>query len=480
MPAPLHTAAQQGLSRIAAWTSATAILVTAALVSAGCGDGEVTSDFQTGQLTAPAIPVASLTPAQFQAAASKQGSSAMFDVVGSPKCTVNFYKYTFTTRGAANEATSSTAGVMTPSGDPACAGARPVVLYAHGTAFDKSYDMASPNNSEAALVAATYAAQGYIVVAPNYAGYGASTLAYHPYLLMEQQSNEMVHAWHAIKGQLPDAASSNGKLLITGYSQGGYVAMATQRALQLAGTPATAAAPLSGPYALGAFMDTIFAGHINAGATLFAPMLITSMQKAYGNIYATAADLYEAPYAKDIEGLLPNATNLSTLISQSKLPKEHLFAADSLPQPSPYGFGDYPLLKTDFRNAVLADIKDNPSAPKHPARIAAYKNDLLQQSWVPNRPMLLCGGKADPMVFYDVNTTNAKAYFEGTVAKALVTVLDVDSNPGDANDPFAKVKDGFAQAKAAMPAAQVQENYHSQLVAPFCQVAARSFFEKLP
>ena len=32
-------------------------------------------------------------------------------------------------------------------------------------------------------MAAVFAAQGYIVVAPNYAGYDGSTLDYHPYLM---------------------------------------------------------------------------------------------------------------------------------------------------------------------------------------------------------------------------------------------------------------------------------------------------------
>ena len=32
------------------------------------------------------------------------------------------------------------------------------------------------------MIAAMYAAQGFIVVAPNYAGYDISTLGYHPYL----------------------------------------------------------------------------------------------------------------------------------------------------------------------------------------------------------------------------------------------------------------------------------------------------------
>ena len=39
-------------------------------------------------------------------------------------------------------------------------------------------------------MAALFASQGYIVVAPDYVGYNGSTLPYHPYLVADQQSKE--------------------------------------------------------------------------------------------------------------------------------------------------------------------------------------------------------------------------------------------------------------------------------------------------
>ena len=132
-------------------------------------------------------------------------------------------------------------------------GPRPIVLYAHGTQTNKALNLAditNTSNTEGALIAAMFAAQGYIVVAPNYAGYDISTLGYHPFLNAAQQSGEMIDALSAARTALPKtfAASTtdNGKLFVTGYSEGGHVAMATQRALQAAGATVTAAAPMSG------------------------------------------------------------------------------------------------------------------------------------------------------------------------------------------------------------------------------------------
>src|SRR5204863_6868000 len=141
----------------------------------------------------------------------------------------------------------------TPTGtDARCTGARPIVLYAHGTNPAKAYNLASMATTsnqaygEALMLAAFYAAQGYIVVAPNYVGYDTSTLAYHPFLVADQQSKDMIDALTAAKKAMPalaTPATPSAKLFITGYSQGGHVAMATHRAMQQLGTAVTASAP---------------------------------------------------------------------------------------------------------------------------------------------------------------------------------------------------------------------------------------------
>jgi len=57
-------------------------------------------------------------------------------------------------------------------------------------------------NGEALIMAAVFASQGYIVVAPNYAGYDSSTLPYHPYLVADQQSKDMIDALTAARSAL--------------------------------------------------------------------------------------------------------------------------------------------------------------------------------------------------------------------------------------------------------------------------------------
>src|SRR5579863_5076965 len=208
----------------------------------------------------PPFRIASLDAAALQAelAASSIGAQ-LLQIAGNPSCGVDFYYVKFWTVGGAGETTESSGALMVPTGAaPACSGPRPIVLYAHGTNTDKNLniaDITNTSNTEGVLIAAMFAAQGYIVVAPNYAGYDISTLGYHPYLNAEPQSGEMIDILTAARTALPktfsSATSDSGKLFVTGYSQGGHVAVATQRALQAAGATVTGVAGMSGPYEIG-------------------------------------------------------------------------------------------------------------------------------------------------------------------------------------------------------------------------------------
>ena len=477
--------------------------------------------------------------------AAKLNASAtgrnLLAVTGKPKCGVDVQYIKYGTVGGSGEATDASGALMTPTGGADCTGSRPIVLYAHGTTTVKSYNLSNlldDSNAaygEAVLVAATYAAQGFIVVAPNYAGYDSSRLAYHPFLNADQQSKEMIDALSAARKALPgllQPVADNGKLFITGYSQGGHVAMATHKALQAAGQAVTASAPMSGPYALAAFGDAVYYGNVNLGSTLFTPLLVNSYQKAYGNIYSQLTDIYEPAYAPGLDTLLPTDTPAATLYQQGKLPQTAFFnripptapagSPPSLqltlnaitPPTSPpalaplfaLGFGANNLITNQARLNYLLDAIANPdgavpvvttgglaASPANPMRIASKKNDM--RSWTPTRPVLLCAGSNDPTVFYSVNTQLMQGFWTApspaAPAAGLLTVLNVDSAPTSAADPYAAAKAGFGQAKAGTAAAAVAAGasdggalavtlaYHGSLVPPFCNAAARGFFQQV-
>jgi hypothetical protein len=522
----------------------------AALVVAACGSSSQTA--QLGSSTAPGslaldppFRIASADAATFAAQVGATASGQqLLQLTGVPACGVDFYYLKFWTVGAAKEATQSSGALMVPTGGTGCSGPRPIVLYAHGTNTNQALNLADvtdPTNTEGVLIAATFAAQGYIVVAPNYAGYDISTLGYHPFLDAAQQSGEMMNILAAARTALPKtfaaATTDNGKLFVTGYSEGGHVAMATQRALQDAGATVTAAAPLSGPYALEAFGDAIFFGSVNLGSTVFGPLLTTSYQHAYGNIYTAPTDIYSSTYATGIDTLLPSTTPIATIFTSGLLPQTALFNSTTpttlggqpLPPPLPQllavpvvdpnipvtalfaaGFGSPYLLLNDFRASYAVDAATDPDGadatptmpmgtpgvplaaapPTQTFRLALYTNDLRNGNWAPASPTLLCGGDQDPTVFFSVNTGTMAAFWNAEVSAGLITVLDVNAAP-TANDPFAQIQGGFIASQAALfafyqtaaggglsaaaAAQQLVQGYHGA-VAPFCAVAARAFF----
>lgn len=439
-----------------------------------------------------------------------------------PKCSIDVYQLSYETVGARNEAATASGALMIPTGsDAACQGPLPIVVYAHGTNADKTFNIAALKNSndtEGVLLAAVFAARGYIVVAPNYAGYDTSDLPYHPYLNADQQSKEMLDVVTAARSALPVSSApnvtSNSKLFVTGYSQGGFVAMATQKAMQAAGMTVTAAAPMSGSYALAAFGDAIFMGRVNTSATLNFTLLVASYQHAYGNIYTNATDVFEAQYAANIASLLPSATPISALYAAGDLPKDVIFSstppapefAAITPATTPaslapifaMGFGSPDLVTNAYRLNYLRDAQAAPdgsfptvstgipaASPTNTLRQALKTNDL--RNWSPTAPVLLCAGDQDPTVFY-LNTQLMQAYWTTNVPVAPVTVLDVDSAVAS-GDPYASLKNGFSAAKALVAAnavaggatdggaTAVLEAYHGALVPPVCLSAVKSFFD---
>jgi len=519
-----------------------------ALGLAACGGtnsptAKVASTTQRGTLVDnPALRIASVNASDFTAQLSATASGPqLLQLAGTPACGVDFYYFKYWTVGPDASAQEASGALMVPTGSSApCTGPRPIVLYAHGTTTDSAYNIADISdtsnsaNAEAATVAAVFAAQGYIVVAPNYLGYDISTLGYHPYINGAANATDMMDALTAARTALLSSftpnTSDSGKLYVTGYSEGGYVAMATVKAMQAAGETVTASAPASGPYALEAFVDAIFFGQVNIGSTIFAPVFTTSYQKAYGNVYAQTSDVYSSTYASGIDTLLPTTTPLATLFQNGKLPQTAFFdiktpmsstgvtaldaAADqllALPSSPPYtaseaalfdsGFGSPFLISDAYRVGYVDDAVANPdeaemtligggtlsssnialaATPMLGLRKDLALNDMRAGGWFPQEPMLMCGGDQDPTVAFQ-NAAIMAALWTPYVQGGLVSILDLNAAP-QAGSPFAPLQVALqqeeAQLLAANPATGISSFHTAE--APFCLVAARGFFAQVP
>ena len=471
-------------------------------------------------------------------------------VAATPKCGVRVEYMQYDTVDVKGNKTDATGAVFIPTGtDASCSGNRPIVLNAHGTATTKAYNFAEVGNANneagpaATLLAALFAGQGYVVVSPNYAGYDKSSLAYHPYLNAQQQSHEMADALKAGREVIRRTGSAtnvadNGKLFITGYSQGGYVTMATTRYLETLKEPVTAALPISGPYAMEAFGDVVFGGKVMLGATFFAPLMARNYQEQYGNIYAKPSDMFAPANADEIPSLLPSASMTDMqLILSGKLPASAMFqkaptgnsTLDAISPSDPaFSFGfdtTHYLVKNDYRLEYLADAQKNvdwavpylqgytnynpvpATLPEHPLRKALKANDL--RGYLPTMPVIMCGGNQDPMVFFDVNSSLMKKLWDTDTNKTSATklgIIDIDVtnratrqkpvyqtlgfdtvNNNSIQSQSEKMQAGFASkvqniaanaaANGGNPSQAVAMQYHG-LVTPYCMGVAQTLFSQ--
>ncbi len=441
--------------RNALFHAATAGVCAGALLLAGCGGGgsvNPSSGTNNTLVSASATPTAVISTSTIATSSNWLGRypAGVQQLIGAPNCGVTVYKFTYATVGGMNEPTTATGALMVPSSAPTqCQGPRPIVLYAHGTALNKNRDLAALNDPSnpafdtASRVAMIFTAQaGDIVVAPNYAGYDTSPLPYAPYLNKEQQSQDMIDALTAARqtlAQLNPGVSDNGKLFVTGYSQGGFVSMATLAKLDAQGRPATAGAPMSGPYGMLATGDEIFLGHPNVGGTAYLPLVANSYahlpqgspqidpSQLFNPLYANAPNLFPGPIG---------FAQFSTLVQQGQIPLTAIFQSSptgvaaidnlNLPEGWPlYQLGFDPtnyLVSTNFRAQYLADVLAHPDgaapvngsapnfslAPPSPAntpqnalRQILLANDL--RGYTPSMPLLMCGGDQDPEVFWNQN-----------------------------------------------------------------------------
>ncbi len=123
----------------------------------------------------------------------------------------------------------------------------PMLAYCHGTQLSSSTDLIRIQNG-------LFAARGFFTAGPDYLGYGDSAALDHPYCHASTMASSTVDFIRAAKKFAEyNEINLNGKLFVTGISEGGMTAMATVRELEANYAtihPLLAAAPISGPYDL--------------------------------------------------------------------------------------------------------------------------------------------------------------------------------------------------------------------------------------
>ena len=195
---------------------------------------------------------------------------------------------------------------------------------------------------------------GFATLQPDYIGFGDSNDHYHPFILKDSLANATVDFIKQVKIFAKDNnITLNNQLFLTGYSEGGYAAMATLKKIEeenLADLTVTMAAPMSGPYALKAMADGV----------LSQPKLgVPSFMANVGYAYAKANNVelnkvINEPYASKLPVLFDGSktrAEIDPLLTTNTTGDDGLFTSALV--------GDYFKNETNwFREAITQNSLD--------------------------------------------------------------------------------------------------------------------------
>jgi hypothetical protein len=423
MPARLPTRPARPLSSVLLPSLAASLL----LVATHADAGKATQRGACVSMTQ----VVSRTPSEIDAMVSGFGVEAQ--LYPTAACGATQYKLMYRTVAPDGSLVKASAGVIIPTG---CTGPFPLVEYNHGTWTTTGQTMTDPAMFTAQEVTGQFGAQGYAVVMPDYLGYGAAaTLGYHPYLNAQSNADVTMDAVRAVRQCLAGTGTLSSQLFLTGTSEGGYVTMATHRAMEALGTKefkVTASVSTSGPYALAD--STLEMLNNNDGVPGYAWMQLQGYQNTFGDVYSTPTDVFQDPYASEpgFQTMFPNRQSMTQMTKGGQMP--------------PTIEGTPGLLTADFVQRYLNN-------PTEPARMHVEANDL--RTFAPRAPLSVCYGSGDPQAMS--NAQAAVAYFQGRGVQA-----------GSAN-----IEDypQYANFIAGMGG----QNYHGNIEAPACSAWARQY-----
>ena len=289
---------------------------------------------------------------------------------------------------------------------PATTEARPLHVHCHGTEVLRAEAPSATLEGEGFL-GLVMASDGYVSVLPDYLGLGRSTSA-HPYLHAASEATSVVDALRAARSATTTRGGRlSSRLFVSGYSQGGHVAMATLRDLEQrhAGEfTVTACAAGAGPYDLS---GVTLSGLADPGPVPN-PYYLAYLLQSYVDLYQlapTSGALMQEPYATRVPPLFDGMH--SGEVINTFMP---LVARD--------------LLRPAYLAAVVAD-------PDHPLRVALRDNDVT--GWRPRTPVRLlhCSGDRD------VPPEGSRRALEQYRAQGATDIQLIDPSPGaDHEDCF--------------------------------------------
>jgi pimeloyl-ACP methyl ester carboxylesterase len=194
-----------------------------------------------------------------------------------------------------------------------------MLSYQHGTIVEqRDAPSVQSSSSEAALLYSYISSPGFIAVIPDMIGFGTTRDIFHPYYIEEptaQAVTDMIKAAQELA--IESDVEFNGRLLLAGYSQGGYATMAAHKAIEadnIDDVVLVASFPAAGGYELKQMQEYLF-GLQEYNQPYYLAYLANSHQLHYdyGNL---VTDFFSEPYALRIPGLFDGVNSAGEINAQ--------------------------------------------------------------------------------------------------------------------------------------------------------------------
>lgn len=360
------------------------------IVVTGCKkEADVVDPTPVVDLFVSATSSGTFTKTQIHAIATATGFGSYLPLL---KYDVEFFKIVYNTTYKGNKIQAS--GLLCiPKNMPV---APSLLSGQHGTMFKFSD---APSNFPGSFTGfELFAAGGFVTLIPDFIGYGISQNIPHPYYDQLHSGKAVVDMIKAVKQYLAkqNTAISN-RLFLFGYSEGGYVTMATQKEIET--HPAnnltvTAAAAGAGGYDLVSMLSAVTVTPTYTKPSYFA-LLVRGYDSTY-NWRRPYTDFFQQPYASRIPGLLDGTKDGDQVDAQLTTSPTALF------NPVFYNNLQIPTAETVLKQQLVA-------------------NSFLD--WAPKSPTRLYHGTADEAVYYQTSlTTFNKFKAAGATSVELFTI----------------------------------------------------------
>lgn len=203
---------------------------------------------------------------------------------------------------------------------PKTPGEYPVISFQNGTNTLHSDAPSEKVDDELFQIIESIASMGFIVVIPDYIGFGASASIPHPYLDAKSSTQCILDMIRATKeytsGDKVEAKATN-DLFIFGYSQGGWATMQVQKTIEKEYSSEfnlIASSCGAGPYSI-EYMNRYIVESNDYPMPFFIAYLLNSY-KNVGLITNPLSDIIKEPYASLIPGLFDGTNSGGTINSK--------------------------------------------------------------------------------------------------------------------------------------------------------------------